>query len=663
MAASPAHWLRSVGDGVPVSSIAAVQRQWSTEPQQAPPLSATDAEASSQQCPGAAWWELLHDGCDDALSDALFVATTPLILYAAPVNAIGLTVVSRSNHSLQTAYNLSEAAVGGGFAAAPALAVQLVQNATLGSAQLYLYLAFSYAPLIVNRYLYDAGSDSFQLLTSYKVQVDEVDSIRMLLDVGSQALYLLPGEHVYRLDIATGHSGRVVIPSNWPEDSPSALALNPQLGILYVEQQSKGRVILHNVSSGLDTGYYALPASVTAADTVIYSMLFEPQLNVLFVSATDASANARLLVLDCASNGSVVIDAALSLSLTASALLAFPTARPSAAAAASFDLYAADTRNDELVHVTGSLHDAASTPSAPPLVLDAFILGPAPTLQLMYSVALDQQSGVVYVNPDTDIIKTLTADGQPRLSPSFPTYMHPLGVGMSASALAVDGQHRLYAANFDDASITQYSSDGERTAVFSSFQNPQVLCADQTRPVLYMADLLWRNCSVWMLDTSADGRVLQRFSAPDSAPWQPMGLALDTEQQHLYVNDPNNARVLVLSVAQGGQLVSTFALQTGLGFPQAGIALAASRGILFVTDPSGGRVVVMDSKNGSVVGEITAPAGQTALIPTGVAVSQQGVVYVVDPINACVAMFQLNDRSDARLPQPLSTEETVATIV
>jgi hypothetical protein len=187
LAPFPAHWLRTVGGGVPISSIAAVQRQWPAAPLHAPLHSATDAEASDRQCSVAEWSSLLLDGCEAELSDAMFVVTTPLLLYASTVNAIGLTVVSRSNHSVQTAYNLSDALLPG-YVFDPAIAVHLLYNATLNTPQLHVYVAYTDAmSLTVNRYLYDAASDAFQLLASYQVDVDDVDNIRMALDVRHRA--------------------------------------------------------------------------------------------------------------------------------------------------------------------------------------------------------------------------------------------------------------------------------------------------------------------------------------------------------------------------------------------------------------------------------------------------------------------------------------------
>ena len=256
--------------------------------------------------------------------------------------------------------------------------------------------------------------------------------------------------------------------------------------------------------------------------------------------------------------------------------------------------------------------------------------------------AASEVSGAVFVNVEYSVIKQLTAGGDVVLSPSYGTH---IADQWPAMAIAMDGQSRLYAASWTGFFIAQYSSTGERLATFSlgAYFYPLVLCADKQRPVLFVADAEAVNNSIWMLETG-QGRLLHRFASPDSTAWQPMGLALDSGRQLLFVNDPVNQRLLVLSlmIAHGGQLKSIFPFQSNLGAPAANIAVDVHLRVLYVTDPSGARVVLMDSDSGNAVGEISAPSEQNDMTPTGVDLGANGTVYVADPIHGRVLIFVLN---------------------
>ena len=555
--------------------------------------------------------------------------------------AISLLIVARQGLSRHAAYNLSDCSSTGGSpqaAAVASLSLQPAWDDAQPVAALWLYVAYQmYQYLAVNAYAYDPLADRFQLRQTRRVPTS-VGVVRLALDADRGLLYALPGYGVWVLSLATGEQTELVVRTKPRWDSaPTALALDADSRLLYLEDLDHRRVIQFNLSSSQVSQYFPLPVNGTLTQEV-YSLLFDPQLQALVVALSDDWASTRILLLSCSRGGQLAAAYRLSGALTAVAMAVTSNSE-------RVDVYLADALYDAVVHV--ALHRPLSSPLTP-IATTASTLNHDATLSMAFAAAVDQRSeaGSVFVAACRGAcVKRFDAFGFVLPSPSFTMNIKDAGVVV---ALAVDGRGGLYAASLRGYVARFLTATGLRVALFSGFFQPIALCASLQRSELYVADSAPFNASVWLLDTASDrGAIQARFGSPDGLDWQPQGLAVDDELRLLYVNDPSNQRLLALQADHGGRLQSIFPFASTLGALMAGLALDAERGLLLVADPQGHRVVLLNSSTGSVLDKVELPSSLAQMSPTGVALSRSTMrLYAADPVRGALLIFDMtSDRT------------------
>lgn len=161
-------------------------------------------------------------------------------------------------------------------------------------------------------------------------------------------------------------------------------------------------------------------------------------------------------------------------------------------------------------------------------------------------------------------------------------------------------------------------------------------------------DLLARDSAVWVLDAgnssililserSAQTRRLT-LTGENGDPLQYVSsFAYDAVRQRIYLLDQVHSRVLVTGA--DGNLIDAFSgFGSGEGEITRGGEIALDGlGRVYVSDRFQGRVSVF-SPDGAYLGEIDAFAG-TVAVPTGIAVDNNGVLYVASTMGAGIRMF------------------------
>jgi sugar lactone lactonase YvrE len=276
-----------------------------------------------------------------------------------------------------------------------------------------------------------------------------------------------------------------------------------------------------------------------------------------------------------------------------------------------------------------------------------------------FGVTVDSSGNVYVADEVINIIRKITPDGITTTFAGTPGYFgNSDGDANSArfygpSAIVIDALGNLYVADTLNNSVRKITSDGFVTTLSGSFNNPRGLALDNSGN-LYVSEFGNNNISKI---TSAG--IVSTFAGSSSAGSangygtaasfnHPVGLAIDSNG-NLYVADVDNGKIRKIST---NGLVSDFA---GTGHPWGssdGVAASASfKWPIGIAIDSNGMMYVSDNGNNNIrqisnTGIVTTIAGSGAVGnldglganalfngPAGIAVSNDGVIYVADFYN------------------------------
>jgi DNA-binding beta-propeller fold protein YncE len=171
-------------------------------------------------------------------------------------------------------------------------------------------------------------------------------------------------------------------------------------------------------------------------------------------------------------------------------------------------------------------------------------------------------------------------------------------------------------------------SAGSGNGQFSSPQGVTIL-STPGGPVTFVADSGNRRLESF----SADGSFLDSYPVSGN----PVGVAGDFGNGHLYVAEPSQGRLRILALNGSAQLNVALASPTG-------VAADPLDGSVYVTDPGSGQVDKIDGASGSQLTAFSGTAdGGTLGDPTGVAFDPStGDVYVADAQNDDIVVYDSN---------------------
>jgi DNA-binding beta-propeller fold protein YncE len=176
--------------------------------------------------------------------------------------------------------------------------------------------------------------------------------------------------------------------------------------------------------------------------------------------------------------------------------------------------------------------------------------------------------------------------------------------------------------------LRSLGTSGSGNGQFSSPQGVTVL-STPGGPVTFVADSGNRRLESF----SADGSFLDSYPVAGN----PVGVAGDFGNGHLYVAQPSQHRLRILALNGSAQLNVALTSPTG-------VAADPSDGSVYVTDPGSGQVDKIDGASGSQLATFSATAnGGTLGDPTGVAFDPStGRVYVADAQNDDIVVYDSN---------------------
>ncbi|HEY3548299.1 MAG TPA: SBBP repeat-containing protein [Propionicimonas sp.] len=173
-----------------------------------------------------------------------------------------------------------------------------------------------------------------------------------------------------------------------------------------------------------------------------------------------------------------------------------------------------------------------------------------------------------------------------------------------------------------DASGTKLGDMLPPTSTGESHQ-PTYVAIDPLTSEVYVTDR--PTGDIYVYDAAG---TYQRTFAPavPVSGWQPLAIAFDKAGQ-MYVSNLTGETPAIEVYGRDGALTATFGATENMSFPN-GIAVD-DNGYVYVTDGNNGRLLIF--KDGTVVGRVGRGAGSGNLgLPRGVSLDSQGRVFVVD---------------------------------
>jgi DNA-binding beta-propeller fold protein YncE len=267
-------------------------------------------------------------------------------------------------------------------------------------------------------------------------------------------------------------------------------------------------------------------------------------------------------------------------------------------------------------------------------------------LQGPVALSVDRSGNVYVAEQLTNRVQVFTADGRfirrlggPRTCTVVCRPKDIDGRFGGPNGIAVDASGNVYVTDLGSTStgsagrVQKFAADGSFVTAFEGvgfdhFSYPRDVAVDVSGGV-YVSD--WGKSRVLLLD-GGTGAFIREWAVPEFYPW---GLAVDDVRGALYVLADDAVNPIVVLSLQGGVLT-----RLGQGFPR-GKEIALDReGRLYVV---GANVVRVFSPAGELLGQW----GSTGSGPgefgstTGIAVDDQGLVYVADYTGGRVQVFRV----------------------
>lgn len=230
------------------------------------------------------------------------------------------------------------------------------------------------------------------------------------------------------------------------------------------------------------------------------------------------------------------------------------------------------------------------------------------------------------------------------IAPSEPTFLaqlygpvaNPLKKPMAVAVanrriyVADTDNHRVYVFDYDANPLFGFGSNGKEEG---QFRFPYGIAAD-SQSQIYVADLYNGNISVF----NPDGVFLHYFGNKGEF-IKPAGLAIDGDK--LYLTDVAQSQVLVYSL-NGQKLLTIGKPGKGDGELSSPNGVSYSAGKIYVSDTGNDRVVVFDDQGKFLAkfnGSTTTSKTSVLINPRGIGVDAKGTVYVVSNLTSKVHGF------------------------
>lgn len=225
----------------------------------------------------------------------------------------------------------------------------------------------------------------------------------------------------------------------------------------------------------------------------------------------------------------------------------------------------------------------------------------------------------------------LTVYPAPAYSYSVSNITRPMGVAFDET------NNRLYVAQSGGTrAVRVFTSQGADLGSLklpgTGSHSPTYLALDPKTLELYVSDR--GTGAVYVFDST--GKYLRELKPTGVASWGPLAIAVGADQT-VYVADTNATPQIVWALKGDGTVIAKLGADDGLSFSN-GVAVQPD-GSVVVSDSNHGRVLVYEKagklRGALARGEMDAPFG----MPRGLAVGDNGILYVVDVTNQVVRMF------------------------